>query len=226
MLAVPAALVAVLGAEVLIARQGTNLPEGSPLVLDGVFDRARPGAVQRVVWLGDSTAAGVGASRAGAALPRVVAQRLDQPVHLTVLAVSGARIGDVLDEQVPRLPPGPIDLVFLSVGANDTVHLTRDGDFEARYRRVLHALPDGVAVVMLGVPDMGSTVRFAQPLRFVAGVQEGVWPDIARRGSVFDPLRLSSAGLGEGARRPRYCGLRLFGDGFKTVRLDVPPANR
>ncbi|MDO5534454.1 MAG: ATP-dependent DNA helicase [Propionibacteriaceae bacterium] len=32
----------------------------------------------------------------------------------------------------------------------------------------------------------------------VAGVQEGVWPDVRRRGSVFDAGRLSSSGLGEG----------------------------
>lgn len=32
----------------------------------------------------------------------------------------------------------------------------------------------------------------------VAGVQEGVWPDVRRRGSVFDPDRLTPAGLGPG----------------------------
>ena len=32
----------------------------------------------------------------------------------------------------------------------------------------------------------------------VAGVQEGVWPDVRRRGSVFDAQRLTSTGLGEG----------------------------
>ena len=32
----------------------------------------------------------------------------------------------------------------------------------------------------------------------VAGVQEGVWPDVRRRGSLFDPQRLTSAGLGAG----------------------------
>ncbi|MFT3877872.1 MAG: ATP-dependent DNA helicase [Propioniciclava sp.] len=32
----------------------------------------------------------------------------------------------------------------------------------------------------------------------VAGVQEGVWPDVRRHGSVFDPQRLTSSGLGEG----------------------------
>ena len=38
----------------------------------------------------------------------------------------------------------------------------------------------------------------AWPFVVVAGVQEGIWPDITRHGSVFDPLRLSSGGLGEG----------------------------
>nr|NLI49098.1 ATP-dependent helicase [Propionibacterium sp.] len=32
----------------------------------------------------------------------------------------------------------------------------------------------------------------------VAGAQEGVWPDVRRRGSLFDPQRLTSAGLGPG----------------------------
>lgn len=32
----------------------------------------------------------------------------------------------------------------------------------------------------------------------VAGVQEGVWPDVRRRGSLFDPQQLTSAGLGPG----------------------------
>lgn len=38
------------------------------------------------------------------------------------------------------------------------------------------------------------------PFVVVAGVQEGVWPDLTRHGSVFDPMRLSHAGLGEGVQ--------------------------
>jgi len=172
-LAVPALAAAVVGVEVMIAARGANLPDRDPYDLDGIVGVARPGGRQHLVWLGDSTAAGVGSSRAGTTLPRLVAKGFDRPVDLTVLAVSGARISDVLDEQVPRLPSGPIDVVVLSVGANDTVHLTRAADFGARYRRLLDALPPGATVVMLGVPDLGSTPRFAQPLRFVAGVRGG-----------------------------------------------------
>lgn len=32
----------------------------------------------------------------------------------------------------------------------------------------------------------------------LAGAQEGVWPDVTRRGSLFDPQRLTNAGLGAG----------------------------
>lgn len=164
---------AVLGVEVLVARNGPDLTEGRPLDLDGVVHAGRAGPTERVVWLGDSTAAGVGASRPAAALPRLVAAGRDHPVDLTVLAVSGARVADVLAEQVPRLPADGIDTVMISVGSNDAVHLTRVGDFERRYRDVLDALPRDATVVLLGVPDLGSTPRFAQPLRFLAGVRGG-----------------------------------------------------
>lgn len=36
------------------------------------------------------------------------------------------------------------------------------------------------------------------PFVVVAGVQEGVWPDVGRQGSLFDPERLTSTGLGLG----------------------------
>lgn len=173
LLAVPVIGAVVLGVEVLIAANGAKLPETEPYDLDGVVGPDRDGRTERMVWLGDSTAAGVGASSAETALPRAYAAGRDHPVDLTVLAVSGARVSDVVDEQLPRFPDREVDTVVISVGANDAVHLTRAGDFERRYRRVLDALPADADVVMLGVPDIGSVPRFAQPLRFVAGVRGG-----------------------------------------------------
>lgn len=169
-----AALVAlVLLVEVELARRGPDLTDGGPLELDGLVGAGRPGPVEGVVWLGDSTAAGVGASGRATALPRQVARAAAGPVELTVLAVSGDRVADVLDEQVAAVPDGT-NTVYVSVGANDAVHLTGAADFRRRYEAVLRALPAGVdRVVLLGVPDLGSTPRFAQPLRFLAGVRGG-----------------------------------------------------
>ena len=69
--------------------------------------------------------------------------------------------------------PAGTDLVVVDVGSNDVTHLTRSGDFRDRYEAVLDRLPDAAAVVLLGVPDMGSVTRLAQPLRFIAGVRGG-----------------------------------------------------
>jgi lysophospholipase L1-like esterase len=157
------ALALAVAVEVLLARSGDRLPDRA-LALD------RPGAGPRVVWLGDSTAAGVGASAAATTVPGRVQAGLGRPgAALTVLAVSGARAADVLAGQVPQVAPLHPDLVLISVGANDTVHLTGRGDFRRTYERLVRALPAGVPVVLLGVPDMGAIARFAQPLRAVAG---------------------------------------------------------
>jgi lysophospholipase L1-like esterase len=88
---------------------------------------------------------------------------------VAVLAVSGARVADVLADQVPKVAGLRPDLVLISVGANDAIHLTGRGAFRQTYGKVLRALPGGVHVVTLGVPDMGAIPRFAQPLRAVSG---------------------------------------------------------
>jgi lysophospholipase L1-like esterase len=159
--AVLAGAVVVMVVEIQLARGGGRLPERE-LVLD------RPGAGRRVVWLGDSTAAGVGASGVAGALASQVADGLAAPV-VSVLAVSGARVADVLREQVPKVAGQRPDLVLISVGANDTIHLTGRGVFRHTYEKVVRGLPAGVPVVLLGVPDMGAIPRFAQPLRAVSG---------------------------------------------------------
>jgi lysophospholipase L1-like esterase len=169
-----AGMAAVLAVEIQLARSGSRLPD-LQLVLD------RPGSGRRLVWLGDSTAAGVGASSSAGALPTQVADGLPAAggsaadgegapgASVAVLAVSGARVADVLAEQAPKVAELQPDLVLISVGANDTIHLTGRGAFRHTYEELVRALPAGVPVVLLGVPDMGAIPRFAQPLRAVSG---------------------------------------------------------
>jgi lysophospholipase L1-like esterase len=179
--ALPLLTAMVLLVEVEVASRQQNLPD-EPLALDGVVGASAPGAPVRVLWLGDSTAAGVGASGVDAALPRQVAAGLGRPVQLTVLAVSGDRIGNVLDEQLPKLAAlsAPPELVFISAGANDVTHLTGPVEFRRTYRAVLDALPAHAKVVLLGVPDMGSPTRLLQPLRFITGVRGSTIDDVVR----------------------------------------------
>jgi lysophospholipase L1-like esterase len=179
--ALPLLTAALLLVEVELASRQRELPD-EPLALDGLVGASAPGAPLRVVWLGDSTAAGVGASGVDGALPRQVAAGLGRPVELTVLAVSGDRVRNVVDEQLPKLAalaPQP-EVVFISVGANDVTHLTGPVEFRRAYRTVLDALPAQATVVLLGVPDMGSPTRLLQPLRAIAGVRGSTIDDVVR----------------------------------------------
>lgn len=159
----------VLAVEARLARTGPGLPVAAPLVLDTTIGNSGPaGTPLRMLWLGDSTAAGVGAGSPDGALPRQVASRLGRPVQLTVLAISGDQVEDVIDKQLPKVASLDPDVVFLSIGANDVVHFTSNDSFTSRYRRLLDQLGT-TPVIALGVPDMGAAPRFAQPLRAIAG---------------------------------------------------------
>jgi len=161
--------VALLVTEVLVARGGVHLGAGPPLPTDAPAGPPGP-PVDTVVWLGDSTGAGIGASGPAGALPEQTAAALGRPVRMTVLARSGDRVADVLHHQLPAVAAIRPTVVFITVGANDTTHLTLRGAFRRDYERVLAGLPSTVRqIVVLGVPDMGSPPRLAQPLRAVAG---------------------------------------------------------
>ncbi len=186
--ALPALVLAVLAVEIELAGRRSEL-QVPPLALDGrVGDDS--GQAIRVVWLGDSTAAGVGASTVDAALPRLVAEGLGPPVELTVLARSGATVAEVVAGQLPVVAELEPDVVFVSVGANDVTHLSSRADVERGYRRLVAGLPDRAEVVLLGVPDMGAIPRLAQPLRAVAGWRgdrlDAIVREVARdTGSVY-----------------------------------------
>lgn len=174
--AAPVLAAVVLGAEVQLARRGPDLPDDTPLQHDGLIGGGGgAGSADvdplRITWLGDSTAAGVGASSADEALPRRVALALDRAVEVSSLAVSGARLGDVLGRQLPRLATLRPDIVIVSIGANDAVHLTSLGTFRDQYTTLVRSIPSGTLLVLLGVPDMGAPPRFLQPLRAIAGLR-------------------------------------------------------
>jgi lysophospholipase L1-like esterase len=156
-----------LGVEVVLATRGDPAPP-LPSGINACVGCDGSVPPLRTFWLGDSTAAGFGVTSADGVVGRQVARRMGRPVEVTVLASGGTTVADVVAQQLPRLPPDA-EVVFVSVGANDTTHLTRPGSFSSSYRRLLERLPPDACVVLLGVPDMGSPPRLAQPLRAVAG---------------------------------------------------------
>jgi lysophospholipase L1-like esterase len=178
--------VVLLVVEVQLARSGPRLADEDGSRPQGlVVGTDRSGVPIEVVWLGDSTTTGVGvddfddsmANRTAVATADV----LDRPVSLTVLGVSGARIDAVADEQAADLEQA--DVVVISVGANDVTHLTNRATFRTRYATLLdhvEATTPDAEIVLVGIPDMGSVPRFAQPLRAIAGVRASQLDDDVR----------------------------------------------
>jgi lysophospholipase L1-like esterase len=170
-----AAVAALLGGEAVWTATRDFLPASSAPSMTGVFGPRLPGRPPlRVTVLGDSTAAGVGASATrttvGGRLAAQLAHDLTRRVELTSVAVSGARARD-LPAQVDRALAGRRpDVAVILVGANDTTHLTPDSDVQeqvgATVRRLVAA---GSRVVVGTCPDMGAARVFPPPLRQLAG---------------------------------------------------------
>jgi lysophospholipase L1-like esterase len=165
------ALGGTLTVEVYLALNAEYLPTTPALDVGGTFGDPGDPPLTFVV-LGDSTAAGVGAGNARAAYPSLLAEELaagGRAVHLVDLGVSGARVGDVLTDQLPRAVDAEPDLVFLGIGANDATHLTRLADVLEDTTAILATLRQtGALVVVAGAPDMRAAA-FLEPLRTVIG---------------------------------------------------------
>lgn len=195
--------VVVLAVEVQLARTATRLDDEDGFRPTGLrLDRAPTAAPPlHVVWLGDSTAAGVGATSVEQSMAAEVAAGLgadaDRGVVLSQLGVSGAQVHEVLDDQLPQLDTlladvadgslPPLSHVFVSIGANDVTALTRRPTFTGRYRELVDRLVDTLdlvdeadapELVLVGIPDMGTAPRLPVPLRQIAGLRAAQLDDV------------------------------------------------
>ncbi|MEX0836194.1 MAG: GDSL-type esterase/lipase family protein [Nitriliruptor sp.] len=134
------------------------------------------GAPCDLAVLGDSAAAGHGLPHADLGLARQVARRLSaatgRPVHVTSVAVDGATTDDVIDRQVPTLPPDA-EVVVVGVGVNDAVRGRSLATVHSSTGRLLTAVRDrapGATVVLLTCPDLSRAPGLPSVLGPVLGV--------------------------------------------------------
>ncbi len=147
------------------------------------------------VVMGDSTAAGRGASYGIAA---ETAKYLSQSAAVTMvnLGISGAKLADVVREELPAAIKLKPDLVLLSIGANDVTNFTSNCDIKASLDTILDGLAHSnanVRIVVTGSADLGAVPRFLQPLRWLAGqeterVNEVMEPLTKSHGAIWTPL--------------------------------------
>lgn len=147
----------------------------------------------RVVWLGDSLAAGLGAIAPDLTLPRLVAAHGARRTRLHVFATPGATSADVVERQLPALEQlehglaqigQRIDAVGVTVGANDIAAFTG----RRRFARNVDAIVDaagGAPLIVVSIPELADAIRLPQPLRGLAAARarwlDGVLRRAARR---------------------------------------------
>ena len=187
---------AIVGVEIVIAARRDYLPTEPALEIGGRWGPAH-GRPLRLVVLGDSTAAGVGAGVPELSYPAQLAAELGRDgyrVDLTALGVSGARTADVLREQVPLVESLDADLVFVGIGANDAIHVTSIESVRRDMAEVLRRLQaTGADVVVAGAPDM-HIEAFVEPLRSLSAwrgrmVEDAIASEARARGVPVVPLR-------------------------------------
>jgi len=113
------------------------------------------------VAVGDSTGAGMGASRGG--YPERLAERLGRaglPVQLVNLCYPGARAVDALRLQLPRALANHPRLVTVGIGINDVLRHTELSSFARSLDELAQALrSSGARVLLVNVPDLARSPR-------------------------------------------------------------------
>ena len=119
--------------------------------------------------MGDSTAAGWGAPTLQTTYPHLVAQSLARRgfrVRVVNVAVGGAKIGDVLRDQLGALETVRPDVVTVSVGANDATHFTAPDHWTRDLQGLVTALETSSArtIAIANTPDLFLAPALPLPL--------------------------------------------------------------
>jgi lysophospholipase L1-like esterase len=147
----------------LVRRRVLRLPEAS-----GPTSGSVPGPDPlRLLVLGESTAAGVGAATHAAALTGQLAVALGRGVRWRVIGRSGLT-ASAARGLVPR--PLDADVVVVVLGVNDTKNLVPVRRWRTDLLRLIIAIGD-VPVVLTGVPPMDAFPSLPQPLRLLLGLR-------------------------------------------------------
>lgn len=170
LLGLGAAAMGALAAQTELARRTIGPRRVASPYADRRYGQAK-GISRRLVMMGDSAAAGLGASNPGdtigAFLASLVAEYGGQPVVLSTVAEIGARSRH-LDAQVDRALHYRPHVAVIIIGANDVTHAVRP-QVSVRYLQaaVLRLRDGGVQVVVGTCPDLGTVTPINPPLRWV-----------------------------------------------------------
>jgi lysophospholipase L1-like esterase len=116
-------------------------PRGPVKTIVGADKAGKP---YRILIIGDSSVASIGASDLDEGLAMQMAtrlsDRLDRPIALRISGNSSATSGDLRDHVVPNLPKDAFDLVFVVIGMNDAKNFHTAKRFIKGFGGLIYAL--------------------------------------------------------------------------------------
>ena len=159
----------------VLVTQARQLRRDTPRLPDAALPwtgfRAGPDPL-RLLVLGDSTAAGVGAETQDEALPgwiaHQIAERWQRGTTWRATGENGATAKDVLDRLVGEAASVPFDLALLTIGANDALGLRSRAAFTRDVRAIvlaLRAASPGAAILVSLMPRFDRFALLPEPLR-------------------------------------------------------------
>ncbi len=162
---------------VLLA-QGRRVRRETPVLPEPPGPRegeAGEGPALRLLVLGDSAGAGVGAATQEEALTgRIVAALRDRfRVQWRLVARTGASTASTI-RHLERLEPFVVDAVVTSLGVNDVtgdVDVARFLEFQARLHELLRSKFGARLILASGIPPMECFPALPQPLRWYLGAR-------------------------------------------------------
>ncbi len=219
----------------LVKMRALRLPEAEG-PRHGATGTDEPGL--RLLVVGDSAAAAVGAPRQADGLAPSLADELARRagcvVAWRVVARSGLAAVDMVDflvEQLGALGGDAFraDLIVTSLGVNDVMGLTPSADFKAAMERMIGMLREqcgeGVPCVLGRVPPLNASPLFAEPLRGLVawrierinGLLAQVASGHASVALASEPSQLDPEGLAEDGFHPNATSYRAWAEHLADV---------
>ncbi|MGE5844451.1 MAG: SGNH/GDSL hydrolase family protein [Syntrophaceae bacterium] len=141
--------------------RGTQIAEASR-----PFELRNPGALQRILVVGDSTGVGTGAARPEESVAGRIAAEFPA-IEVTNLARNGAKAKDAL-KQLDSVAEAGFDLVLVQVGGNDILGFTDPGELRDSITQVLtRAGEKGRSVLFISTGNVGLAPAFFPPISWI-----------------------------------------------------------
>jgi len=161
-------------------------PPGNTFGLFGQQSHNRFSKPLKLLALGDSIIAGIGATDQNQSLTaqfaKALAQCYEQPVSWKALGNSGANSLDLLAQLSNLQGEPPPDLVLISIGVNDVTGLHSSRRWHRGFSNLCEQLGarwPAARIVFCGLPPMGKFPLPPQPLRFCLGLRAAYFDRIA-----------------------------------------------